>query len=168
MHSAAYLPKEPHAKHLSQQLIYHTLVAVAQETSGVLRRQPGELPLVFIHAHYPVPEVSKAGRRHRSHRSAPHDPYSETLAYHDLSTTYARGVKLFLALLEGCAYRKPFSFLSDPLATKRTSPIDFAPSGDATIRLGLLRLSLGPPERRRLLPRLSCLRHPPAPLRACR
>src|SRR5215204_3882510 len=45
--------------------------------------------------------------------------------------------------------------------------IDFAPSGEATIRLGLLRLSLGPPGRRRLLPRLSCLRHPPAPLMAC-
>ena len=164
VHSEAYLPKEPHAVHLSRQLIHQTLAAVAQETSGVLRRQrierpahsppralstdmksasapfkaperslekrsrcrrsspiqeplldarlvdgqpprpqPGELPLVFVHAHHPVPEVSKAGRRNRPHVPAPHDPYPETLAHHNLSTPYARDVKLFLALLEGCA-----------------------------------------------------------------
>jgi hypothetical protein len=68
-----------------------------------------------------VPEVSKAGRRNRPHVSAPHDPYPETLAHHNLSTPYARDVKRSLALLEGCAYRKLVSFLSDPIATKRTS-----------------------------------------------
>src|SRR3954468_10134550 len=46
-HSAAYLPKEPHAQHLSQQSINRTAAAVAQETSGFLHSQPGELPLVF-------------------------------------------------------------------------------------------------------------------------
>src|SRR5215208_1536781 len=85
------------------------------------RPQPGELPLVFVHAHHPVPEVSKAGRRNRPHVSAHHDPYPAALAHHNLSTPYARDVELSLALLEGCAYRKPVSFLSDPLATKRTS-----------------------------------------------
>ena len=77
------------------------------------RPQPAELPLVFVHAYHLVPEVSKAGRRNRPH--VPHDPYPETLAHHNLSTTYARGVKPFLALLKGCAYRRPFSLLSDPL-----------------------------------------------------
>src|SRR5215212_5654363 len=106
---------------ISQRAVDHrTVAAVAQESSGVLRRQPGELPLVFVHAHNPAPAVSKAGRRNQPHVPATHDTYPETLAYHDLSTTYARGVKLFLALLEGCAYRKPFSLLSDPLATKLT------------------------------------------------
>jgi hypothetical protein len=43
-----------------------------------------------------VPEVSKAGRRNRPHVPAPHDPYPETLAHHNLSTLYARDVRLFL------------------------------------------------------------------------
>ena len=55
VHSAAYLPKGPDAKHLSQQLIHETLAAVAQETSGVLRPQRIERP-----AHSPPQALSTA------------------------------------------------------------------------------------------------------------
>src|SRR4051794_3330211 len=54
-HSAAYLPKEPHAQHLSQQLIHRTAAAAAQETSSVLRRQRIERP-----AHSPPRALTSA------------------------------------------------------------------------------------------------------------
>src|SRR5215217_7901732 len=55
VHSAAYLPKEPHVKHPSQQLIHRPVAAVAQESSGVLRRQRIERP-----AHPPPRALSVA------------------------------------------------------------------------------------------------------------